>query len=224
MSSHFAKSVAACMLAMAIAGARLAGAQDNPPPRSPAVKPSPKLPLGTTTTWSPPTDYLMVPGFWSLGLKSVQKEVGLTAEQKAKLKEISDAYQSAVRRSFGQLENLPPQEQEKKLAEVREEAGQMIQSTRKKAAAVLTPGQAAAVRKIDFQLRAASYLAAPNFQDELGLTDDQRLRLRQIFDESQEKVQQVQRETGTRALDVLTPQQAEQFLEQLEKSQPGTPR
>ena len=107
------------------------------------------------------------------------------------------------------------------MAELRKEAAQIIQSARKKAAAVLTPRQAEAVRKIDFQLRVASYLANPAAFEQLGLTESQHRQLQHVFEESQERVQQLQRETGSQALDVLTPEQAEQLRQQVEKGLPG---
>jgi Spy/CpxP family protein refolding chaperone len=220
MSPQFAKFVAGCLLALLVAVTQPSAAQERPPLGPPAGKPSVKAPAGKAGDWAPPADYLVVPGFWSLGLKSVQKEVALTAEQKAKLKEISDGYQAFLRRHLGQIEGLPPQEQQKKLAKVREEAGQMIQATRKKVAAILTPRQAGAVRKIDLQLRAAGYLGDPALQEQLALTEAQRTRLQQVLEDSHEKLQQVQREIGGRLLEVLTPEQVEQFQQRIENPQP----
>jgi Spy/CpxP family protein refolding chaperone len=232
MSSHFAKSLAACALALATGGARSAEAQfadspETPPAAAPAAKPAPRLPPGKPNAWTPPADVLIVPGFWSLGMRSVQRDIGLTAEQKAKLTEMSDAYMLAVHRSFDQFQDLPPQEQQQKAAGFHEQVGRLMQATRRKAAAILTPQQAAAVRMIDLQLQATD-LANRGSQDQLQLTDDQRERLRRIFDESQEKIkqledkmQQVHRETGARALEVLAPAQVEQLRQQLEKRETG---
>jgi Spy/CpxP family protein refolding chaperone len=220
MSPQFAKFIAGCLLALLVAVTQPSAAQERLPAGPAPGKPAVKAPAGKTGDWAPPADYLVVPGFWSLGLKSVQKEVALTAEQKVKLKEISDGYQAFLRRHLGQIEGLPRQEQEKQLAEVRQQAGQMIQATRKKVAAVLTPRQAGAVRKIDLQLRAAGYLGDPAIQEQLALTEAQRTQFQQVLEDSHEKLQQIQREIGGRLLEVLTPEQVEQFQQRIENPQP----
>jgi Spy/CpxP family protein refolding chaperone len=220
MSPQFAKFVAGCLLTLLVAVTQPSAAQERLPAGPPPGKTAVKAPADKAGDWAPPADYLVVPGFWSLGLKSVQKEVALTAEQKAKLKEISDGYQAFLRRHLGQIEGLPPQEQQKKLVEVREEASQMIQATRKKVAAVLTVRQAGAVRKIDLQLRAAGYLGDPALQEQLALTEAQRKQLQHVLEDSHEQLQQVQREIGGRLLEVLTPEQVEQFQQRIENPQP----
>ena len=220
MSPQFAKFVAGCLLTLLVAVTQPSAAQERLPAGPPPGKTAVKAPADKAGDWAPPADYLVVPGFWSLGLKSVQKEVALTAEQKAKLKEISDGYQAFLRRHLGQIEGLPPQEQQKKLVEVREEASQMIQATRKKVAAVLTVRQAGAVRKIDLQLRAAGYLGDPALQEQLALTEAQRKQLQHVLEDSHEQLQQVQREIGGRLLEVLTPEQVEQVQQRIENPQP----
>jgi Spy/CpxP family protein refolding chaperone len=220
MPLQFAKVASACVLCGLVAAAQALRAQDNPPLGPPPAKSAAKAAAGKAGEPAAPADYLLVPGFWSLGLKGVQKEIALTAEQKTKLKEISDGYRAFLRQHLGPIQSLPPQEQQKKLAEVREEAGQVIQATRKKAAAVLTQRQAETVRKIDLELRAAGYLGDPSLQEHLGLTETQRRRLQQVLEESHEKVQQLQREIGGRMLEILTPEQVQEFTQRIENPPP----
>jgi len=221
MPRQFLKPVAGCVLALLVAASGPSVAQEGPAVGPPARKSSAKSVPGKA---APPADYLVVPGFWALGLKTVQKEIALTAEQKAKLKEISDGYQAFLQQHLGSIQGLPPQEQQKKLAEVHEKAGQVIPAARKRAAAVLTPQQAEMVRKIDAELRAANYLGDPALQEQLGLNEQQRRQLTKVMEEAHEKLQQVQREMGGRLLEVLTPEQAEQFRQQVENPQPAGPR
>ena len=47
---------------------------------------------------APATKYLVIPGLYSLNLESIRKEIGITEDQRAKLKDISDAYQANVQR------------------------------------------------------------------------------------------------------------------------------
>ena len=175
------------------------------------------------------TKYLVIPGLYSLNLEGIRKEIGITEDQKAKLKDISDAYQANVQRfqadmrqNMAELQGLGPDEQKKRIGELRQQATHLGQAARKKADTVLTPEQAKALDKIAFRLWVAGALANPSAQEQLGLSEPQRQQMLNVYEKATEKMQKLQRETAEQALVILTPEQEEKLHSQMDaqKQQP----
>jgi hypothetical protein len=173
--------------------------------------------------------YLVIPGLYSLNLESIRQEIGLTEDQKAKLKEISDAYQASMQRlqadaeqRQAEIKTLPREEQQKQIAELYDHATKFAQSARKKADAVLTPEQLKTLDKITFQLWVAGVLARPNAQQQIGLSEAQQKQVLGVYEKATEKMQKLQRETAEEALTILTPEQVEKLHNQMDaqKQQP----
>ena len=64
------------------------------------------------------------------------------------------------------------------------------------------------MKKIAFDLSATLALADPKTQEKIGLSAQQRLRLKEVFDQAGEKMQQLQRDTAQRTMEVLDEDQA----------------
>ena len=64
------------------------------------------------------------------------------------------------------------------------------------------------MKKIAFELSATFALADPKTQEKIGLSAEQRQRLNEVFEQAGEKMQQLQRETSQRTLQLLDEEQA----------------
>jgi Spy/CpxP family protein refolding chaperone len=163
---------------------------------------------------SPP---LSIPGFWALGLDSVQKELRLSDLQKRQLRQIGDTYQAKALEAEDNLRRLPPEEQRLQAEALREHARRDMETVRKQVVEALTPQQLQAYHKIDFRLRVPTALSDARVLSALEVSDQQRARLRQVREAMEAKFQQLQAEAAEKTLEVLTPDQRAQLKEQLDK-------
>ncbi|MGA2257262.1 MAG: hypothetical protein ABSG53_21615 [Thermoguttaceae bacterium] len=146
----------------------------------------------------------------------MQREIGLTPEQKQQLKTVSDGLAAAFQRFDKSLSELSPEEQESRTKSFSDQATQLARNARRKAEAILTPRQLQAVEKIAFQLSAAGALSDPALQEKLGLSPEQRQRLNAVYEKAGEKMQQLQRDTATQVMQLLDEEQSAELKKQLE--------
>jgi Spy/CpxP family protein refolding chaperone len=178
-----------------------------------APPPRPKAAPATRPGGAPaaPANFLAVPGYWVLSMEGVQKEIGLTSEQKQKLKGVADQYQAAMRKKMEGLQDLSREEQQSRMEET---ARPLVQAAMKQVDAILTPEQLKSVQQTTFQLQAAQALAQPQVQEKLGLTTTQQRQLQSVYEQMREKMQQLQRDMAAKALEVLTPEQQQKLRQQ----------
>ena len=188
-------------------GNALAQIPRNPPPSRPGAAPG---------AAAPSSRFLAIPGLAPLGMEGVQREIGLTAEQKQQLKAVSDGLAAAFQRLDRSFQELSPEEQRNPPKSFSDSAGQLARNARRKAEAILTARQLQVVEKIAFQLSAASALSDPALQEKLGLSDEQRQRLTAVYEKAGEKMQQLQRETATQVMQLLDEEQSTELKKQLE--------
>lgn len=168
-----------------------------------------------------------VPGYAALASASVQEELGLSEEQKQKLREISEAYRKEVqegwRREWEKIRHLSPAEQQKHWAEQRETLARLgkerVAAVRKKVEAVLTPQQLYQLQEINFRNQAAVMLNNPGTLDRLEATPEQKERLRKIREELQEKIHKLQRQSFEESFQLLTPEQQQKLREMATREQ-----
>lgn len=196
--------------------------------RKPAAKPVQKRPVGVAGamqrqrvavrgTARTPTNYA-VPGYWSLRTESVQNELKLSEEQKEKLKQISKSYYDEMRQGsqqdWAKYREMPAEERRRKYAEIAEKRKQRLDAARKQIEAVLTPGQLDAVKSIEFRTRAATLLRNPKILEKLGLSEEQKEKLRKNWEDLSDQMQRLLRESAQKALQILTPKQLEDLKQQ----------
>jgi|GEM_PF-7067926 len=182
-------------------------------------KPAPKTPGAVGGGWGAP--WYGLPGFAALASASVQKELGLSEEQKHQLKHIADQYrketQEAWRQEWEKIRHLSPAEQQKHWAAQRDHLArrgkERVAAFRKKMEAVLTPQQLHQLREINFRNRAAAILNNPGTLERLKATPDQKERLRKLREELQEKIYQLQRQTFDESFQLLSPEQQQELRE-----------
>jgi vacuolar-type H+-ATPase subunit H len=192
------------LLVLGTIDAALAQAPRNPPPKTPA---------GSSGK------FLMIPGMVALSMESVQREIGLTPDQRQKLKAASDGFSASINQLNKSMEGLSQEEQESRGKEASERAAQFARSAQRKAEAILSPEQLKVVQRVGFELSAAGALADPNLQEKLGLSPEQRRRLNSVYERAGEKMQQLQRDTASQVIQLLDEDQAAALKRQVDSRQ-----
>lgn len=189
----------------------------NPPPNRPersaenAAEPSP----------ASASKFLTIPGLMPLSMVGVQREIGLSSEQKQQLQAVSSGYVAAMQQLEKSYRGFSPEEQQNRAKDINEQVAQIAGNARHKAEAILSPKQLQTVEKIAFQLSAAGALADPRLQEKLGLRPEQRQRLTAIYEHAAEQMQQLQRDTATQAVQAIDEEQTAE-LKKLIDTQPKT--
>lgn len=157
--------------------------------------------------------YPAIPGFYMLRQEYVQKELELTDEQRQKLQELGKKYYEDIRRDWTGLRDLSAEQRKAKYAEIRAENQKRTEALRKEMEKVLSPQQLDALKQINLRSRGPYALQNPRILDQMGVTAQQKERLRKLREEYQERTRQLQRESFEKCLEVLTPEQRKQFEE-----------
>lgn len=113
-----------------------------------------------------------------LNADAVAKELKLTDDQKAKIRQINEKAQAAMREAFEGLADLSPEERREKMAGLREKMQNQRKETNKALEAALTDGQAKRLKEIFIQVRGEQALRDPEVQAALGLSEDQKEKIR----------------------------------------------
>jgi Spy/CpxP family protein refolding chaperone len=129
-------------------------------------------------------------GFGGIGFliqnSDVQKELKLSEDQIAKIKEVTDA--SRPQRGAGGGTNFRDMTEEQRTA-FREEARKRSEETNKKITDLLTADQNARLKQLQIWQQGTFALTGnEDVSKELGLTDDQKAALKTISDESGKKI------------------------------------
>lgn len=166
-------------------------------------------------------------GLALLQLEVVVKDLGLTDEQTASLKKISEDAHKQMTELRDSLKDTPREERRPKMADAEKEIA-------KKVDAVLNDKQRARLLEIQLQVRGPAALRAKEVADALKLTDDQTKKLNDIAEErrtairaaikdaggpaqpgqdspAREKITKIAKDSAEEMRKVLTPEQGEQF-------------
>jgi Spy/CpxP family protein refolding chaperone len=153
--------------------------------------------------------------FFLLRSEQVQQELKLSEDQKAKLQEAGQQ----VMNDFMALRDVDPAQRAQKMEEVQKTINDKVNT-------ILSPDQAARLKQISTQLQGSAALMNPEVAQELGLSEDQKEKLKDVFtgmqskfgelrnaapEERAAKTQQLRKEMDDQALPILTAQQREKF-------------
>lgn len=124
-----------------------------------------------------------------LANKSVQEELKLTDEQKSKVQEVTDKIRAeAKEKGFGGFgkgfgKDSTKEEREKALAQFREAAKATNDKAMKELAPILKEEQLTRLKQIERQQMRFGVFADAEFAKELGLTDEQKEKIKTIAEE-----------------------------------------
>lgn len=164
-----------------------------------------------------------------LGNESVQAELKMTDEQKAKVKEVVERERDKMREFGAQFKEGGEIDRDKVRAQMKE----MAESGEKVIKDILNPDQQKRLKQILWQQAGALVFADKDFATALKITDDQSERFKTIGEEFQEdmqelrqttrgnqqefqqKMQALRQEVTERTMEVLTPEQRKAHKEML---------
>ncbi len=110
----------------------------------------------------------------------VQKELKLTEEQRTKLEQLGEQLREKFRGLGQELRNLSPEEREKRLESLNAEV-------EKELAKILNEQQLKRLRQISLQVEGLAALGRPSIAKEVGITEEQQAKIREILREAAEK-------------------------------------
>jgi len=155
-------------------------------------------------------------------MEQVQEELQLVDEQKAKLKEVGEELRRQTRQQWSVLRDLSPDQRKAKYAELRQKAAARAAEARKKVREILLPHQVKRLEQIAMQLRMrwrglSGIAGDPALAEQLGLSPEQKEKLKKIAEETRQKLQeaprQIMEEAKKQAVEVLTPEQKKKLEE-----------
>jgi hypothetical protein len=127
--------------------------------------------------------------------EKVQKEIELMDDQKAKINDISkeamEGFRKEMQKRAAEMGALSEQDRNAKMAEFFKEAAKRAEEIQKKLDDVLLPQQTERLKEIALQVRGRNALADAKIQKELGFTDAQVQKYKDIFTGIQEKVTEI---------------------------------
>lgn len=156
-----------------------------------------------------------LPGYWSLYEEATRKEIELTDEQEKQLREIAKQYMEKMQGLYSpeawQKKDMTQEERMKLFNEMRTKSQELQTWAKAEADKVLLPHQIAAMEKINMRRMAAGVLMSPWALDRLGLSDEQKAKVKANRDELSKKVRKLEVEAFEELLEVLTPEQIEKL-------------
>ena len=144
------------------------------------------LSIASQTSAQNVTGYGMIPEpfLYLLREPAVHADLGLKAEQKRRLVEINESFDGILLAT----RNLPPEEGQKKIAEV------MVE-TREQVSRLFSSEQQNRLRQIAYRLRGLPFVLLPHASEQLGLTDQQKQHIQAIVDTTLELVGEARTKT-----------------------------
>ncbi len=121
---------------------------------------------------------MMQSPYMLVNVEAVQKELKITDDPKAKMKQINEKAQAAMREMFSGMGDLSPEERQAKMASLREKMQDERKETNKALGEVLNEEQNKRLKEIFVQVRGEQALRDPEVQNALGLSDDQKAKIR----------------------------------------------
>lgn len=169
----------------------------------------------------------------------VQEELELVDDQKEKLKAIADQMREKMQKEFSGIRDIPQEERRAKMEEMQKKAETWAQEARKQIEEILLPHQLDRLHEISIQVRGIGALLDSRVQDDLGLNEQQKTKIRDLrekatndaralfeglrdlpaeerrakMNENREKVQQMMRDGQEQLMGVLSEQQRTKFEE-----------
>jgi Spy/CpxP family protein refolding chaperone len=172
-----------------------------------------------------------------LGMAEVQKELELMDDQIASLKAVDEDYRQKRQKEFASLRDLPRDQIRAKFGELQEKQRAWNEEALKKVQEILLPPQYDRLHEISIQVRGVSALSDPKVQEEIGLSEEQKNKLKEIrgkvetqmramfegmrgqspeqmrarMSEGREKMQSMRKEIEEQTMQVLTAAQRDKF-------------
>jgi hypothetical protein len=133
-----------------------------------------------------PLMYMYVPG-----TPTVQKELNLTEDQQAKIKEVTDKAQTTMRDLFASFLYLSEEGRQARMEEAHKKMEAQAEETKKAIEGILLPKQLERLKGIVLQVAGVSALREKEVQQDINLSDDQVTKMKAVSDDSIKKVDEL---------------------------------
>lgn len=128
--------------------------------------------------------------FTVVGNEAAQKELGLSSDDVAKVKEVTDAYNAANREGMSGIQfgpNMSAEDREKMASVGRENSEKFMPKLK----ATMTADQFTRLQQLNWQNQGTGALSDPEMVKALALTKDQQDKIKSISDDSTAKVREL---------------------------------
>jgi hypothetical protein len=163
------------------------------------------------------SEYIPLPTYSALSDTKIRKQIGLSAEQEKKLREISDAFVAENQKSSDRLIKMKPAEQKAKQAELQKEWEQLRMNCRKQIEEVLTAQQLDDCKKLVFPQMAYGMLFDPQVRKTIELAPAQKDKVKQLRDEMGRGYQRELDDKTEKAMTLLSPEQLKKLRTEVER-------
>jgi len=170
-------------------------------------------------------------GFGLLMMPEVQREIGLTQQQLQQIQQLMMQQREQMREMMQQMGAATPEQRQQLMQ-------QAMRGWEEEMGKILQPNQKARLRELQLQAEGASALMRPDVAKELNLTDEQKGKINNIMQQYRQRqaqlwqpggdpnadrqarfqqMQQLRQQMDKELLEVLTPEQQEQWKKMLGK-------
>jgi Spy/CpxP family protein refolding chaperone len=131
-----------------------------------------------------------------LNSPTVKKELNLSDDQEAKIKEATSKAQAAMREMFSGMRGLSPEEMRAKMQEMGRKMQTQAEDARTAIEATLRPEQLKRLKQIAMQVAGAQALGDKSVQKDLKLSDEQIAKIKSVGEGAMKKISEMFRGGG----------------------------
>jgi len=154
-----------------------------------------------------------IPGYGLLRLNYVHDKLGLTDEQKSKLRSIGDQYYEDMRKDWANIYNMTREKRDAAIAAVRTKAAAAMEDIKKRVEKVLSPAQIEQLEAMRLKIHGPNALEDVRNVDLLKVTAKQRAAIQKLREEMRMHYRQTRDDLWGKILEVLTPEQRAKLKE-----------
>jgi Spy/CpxP family protein refolding chaperone len=158
----------------------------------------------------------VLPGnYYMLFMEEVQEQLGLSPEQKQKLKEIAQKYSEVMglgkKTEWEKARHMKPDEQKKFYAEMRDRYNKGTEKAKKQVEQVLQPKQIEKLKGMEIRGKASRALDYPQLLEQVGLSTEQKEKIRAIREDTNNKIAELHKVSQEKILGILTRDQQDKL-------------
>ncbi|MBC8869762.1 MAG: hypothetical protein H8E44_10110 [Planctomycetes bacterium] len=165
-----------------------------------------------------------IPGLEALASPHVQRELELVDEQKHQLRQVAHAFVQQMQQAMAEIQQLPMDERRERMAEMQQKMKKRAEDVRREVEKILVPEQMEILENFNRRARREAVLKNPQVLAQLGISEQQKKKLRQVREEMQQRLRELENETLDKVFDVLTSEQADKLKEMIGDPREGKKR
>jgi len=125
---------------------------------------------------------------------------------------------------MAEIQQLPMDERRERMAEMQQKMRKRAEDVRREVEKILVPEQMEILESFNRRARREAVLKNPQVLEQLGISEQQKKELRQVREEMQHRLRELENETLDKVFDVLTSEQADKLKEMIGDLREGKKR